>query len=164
MHRHRLARIQDAAWRIVYRLGFPLARCWWRLRRPRHQGALVAVHVGEELLLVRSSYRVAWNFPGGGLRPGESPQAAARRELAEEIGVAASMLQDAGEARGTWDGRPDHVFFFSLRLGGMPELRVDNREIVEARLFSPAELRRTTLTDPVRIYVETRMNASPTDN
>ena len=64
--------IRAAAWRTAYRLGFPLARIWWRLRRQRHEGALVAVHVGPALLLVRSSYRIAWNFPGGTIRRGET--------------------------------------------------------------------------------------------
>ena len=78
--------IRNAAWRTAYRIGFPLARIWWRVRRQRHEGALVAVHVGPALLLVRSSYRIAWNFPGGTIRRGETPEMAARRELAEEIG------------------------------------------------------------------------------
>ncbi len=30
--------------------------------------------------------RVAWTMPGGGLEPGESPEAAVRRELREETG------------------------------------------------------------------------------
>ena len=49
----------DAAWPMAFRLGFPLARIWWRLRRARHEGALVAVQVDRALLLVRSSYRVS---------------------------------------------------------------------------------------------------------
>lgn len=36
----------DIAWQIMFRCGFPLARLWWRLRRQRHEGALVAIHVG----------------------------------------------------------------------------------------------------------------------
>jgi hypothetical protein len=35
----------DIAWQIVFRLGFPVARIWWRLQRRRHVGALVAIHV-----------------------------------------------------------------------------------------------------------------------
>ena len=66
--------IRDTAWQTAYRLGFPLAQIWWRLRRQRHEGALVAVHVGPALLLVRSSYGIAWNFPGGSIRRGETPE------------------------------------------------------------------------------------------
>jgi len=123
----------DFAWRTAFRLGFPLARIWWRLLRPRHQGALVAVYVGRALRLVRSSYRVEWSFPGGSVRRGETPEAAARRELAEEIGLAASPLLAAGGACGIWDGRRDRGHFFELRLDQLPKLQLDNREIIAAR-------------------------------
>ncbi|SFK33885.1 ADP-ribose pyrophosphatase YjhB, NUDIX family [Methylocapsa palsarum] len=116
----------------------------------------MAILVGESLLVVRSSYRNEWNFPGGGVRPGESPEAAARRELTEEIGLEASeafSLSAAGEAFGVWDGRSDHVHFFELRLDRLPELLLDNREIVAARLAPPGELRGEALTGPVAAYL-----------
>lgn len=91
----------DAAYRLAYRIGFPLAVAWWHLRRPRHEGAIVAVYVGAALLLVRSSYRTAWNFPGGGIRRGETPDVAARRELAEEIGVVATHIHPWGWSVGS---------------------------------------------------------------
>lgn len=146
-------RAVDAAWRMAFRLGFPLARIWWRLRRAEHEGALVAVIVDRALLLVRSSYRAEWNFPGGSVRPGETPDAAARRELAEEIGLIAPELIPAGEASGIWDGRRDRVHFFELRLDHLPKLELDNREIVGARLASPEELSGIAVTGPVAVYI-----------
>ncbi len=144
----------DLAWRTAFRLGFPLARLWWWLRRPSHEGALIAVHVGRDLLLLRSSYRSQWNFPGGGVRDGEAPEAAARRELLEEIGLSVASLHPAGVTSGIYDCRPDRVHFFELRLDSLPELRLDNREVIAARLFTPDELRGVGLTRPVAQYLE----------
>jgi 8-oxo-dGTP diphosphatase len=144
----------DIAWQIVFYLGFPVARIWWRLRRVRHEGALAAIHVGQSLLLLRSSYRSAWNFPGGGVRQGETPEVSIRRELVEEIGlVADAPLQLVGEVRGVWDGRIDRVFIFVLRLDRLPTLQLDNREIIGARLVPIDDLHKVRLTGPVQAYV-----------
>jgi 8-oxo-dGTP diphosphatase len=143
----------DRAYQAAFRAAFPLARTWWRLTRSSHEGALVAIYVGPLLLVVRSSYRVAWNLPGGGLRRDETPEAAARRELAEEIGIEAPALEPAGIVCGLWDGRRDRVHFFELRLTHLPELRLDNREIIASRLASPDELRTMALTGPVAAYL-----------
>ena len=150
----RPALLVDSLWRIVLRLGFPFVRAWWYLRRPRHEGALVAIYVGQALLLLKSSYRAEWNFPGGSLRPGEAPDAAARREMEEEIGLSSYALLPAGSACGIWDGRRDRVHFFELHLDCMPEPRLDNREIVTAHLASPEELGGIALTKAVVAYLD----------
>ena len=154
----RPATVVDSVWRMVLRLGFPFVRAWWHLRRPRHEGALVAIYVGRSLLLVKSSYRAEWNFPGGSIRPGETPDAAARREMEEEIGVSTHALLPAGSARGIWDGRRDRVHFFELHLDCIPELRLDNREIVAAHLASPEELHGIALTEAVAAYLGRDLN------
>ena len=138
---------------MVFRLGFPLARVWWRLRRPRHEGALVAIYVGQSLLLLKSSYRAEWGFPGGSIRAGETPAAAALREMEEEIGLSSHPLLPAGSVAGQWDGRRDRVHFFELRLDRVPELRLDNREIVAAHLASPEQLHAFAVTGAVAAYL-----------
>jgi 8-oxo-dGTP diphosphatase len=145
--------VVDAFWRTAFRFGFPVARIWSRLKRQEHEGALVAVYVGCALLLVRSSYRQAWNFPGGGMRRSETPEAAAGRELAEETGISGHRLDPVGSACGVWDGRRERVYFFELRLDALPELRLDNREIIGARLVAPDELRTISVTGPVARYL-----------
>jgi len=104
-------------------------------------------------LLVRSSYRRGWHLPGGGVRRGETPDTAAQRELAEEIGLRAPGLLAVGSTCGTWDGRHDQVHFFELRLTELPELKLGNREVIEARLISPAELQSMVLSGPLAAYL-----------
>ena len=149
--------LADIAWQTVFRLGFPLARSWWRLLRARHEGALVAIHVGQSLLLLRSSYRSAWNFPGGSVRQGETPEVSARRELADLVPNA--PLDLVGEASGLWDGRRDRVFFLVLRLEELPTLRLDSREIIGARLVPIDDLEKMPLTGPVQAYVRGQFSA-----
>jgi 8-oxo-dGTP pyrophosphatase MutT (NUDIX family) len=149
--------VTDPLWRAAYRLGFPVMRLWWRLRRPAHDGAVVAVWHAGRVLAVRQSYRRNPSFPGGGLRRGEDPREAARRELAEELGlaVAAEDLVPAREIVVEWDFRRDHVRVFELRLDAAPAIRLDNREIVAARFVAPeALLRREDLPPFVRAYLE----------
>jgi len=48
-------------------------------------GALFFDPAGR-VLLVKPTYKRGWDIPGGYVTPGESPLAACRRELAEELG------------------------------------------------------------------------------
>ncbi|QFP78450.1 NUDIX domain-containing protein [Deinococcus sp. AJ005] len=56
-------------------------------------GAGVAVLKDEAILLIRRRDNSLWDVPGGGLESGETPEAAARRELAEETGLSVGVLR-----------------------------------------------------------------------
>ena len=64
------------------------------LANPAVFGVAGFVLNGEgKVLLVRQTYMTGWRIPGGGIDRGETPEAAVRRELKEEIGLS------GGEAR-----------------------------------------------------------------
>ncbi len=148
--------IMDRFWRLAYRLGFRAARLWWRLRRPDHDGAVVAVWWSGRVLAVQQSYRSNLSWPGGGIRRGEEPREAARRELREELGldVRPDDLALAREMAVEWDYRREHVRVFELRLRAEPVLRIDNREIVAARFVDPQALLAEPVLPPfIRAYL-----------
>lgn len=140
-------------------MAFRLLRAWWYLRRPDHRGAIVALWVGRRVLMLRPSYRDTLDFPGGGIEGGETPAAAACRELAEEIGLAvrAEELVHAGDIVAWWDYRRDHVAIFELRLDAPPALRIDNREIVAAGFMT----RDAALVSPVSPFVRAYLESVP---
>ncbi len=108
---------------------------WDRLSGRRTVGAAVAVWYGGRILLVRHSYRRGYGLPGGTLKPGESPAAAAARELREEVGIAArpEELVPAISTR-RW-----HVLEYFP--AAEPEVTPDRWEITEARFMDPTEAR-----------------------
>jgi putative (di)nucleoside polyphosphate hydrolase len=51
------------------------------------------------LLWARRVGRAGWQFPQGGMQPGESPEQALYRELGEEVGLAAGQVEVLGQTR-----------------------------------------------------------------
>ena len=47
----------DRVYRLAYRLAYPIARRWWRLRG-RHHGVSIAVWLGDTVLAVHHSYNL----------------------------------------------------------------------------------------------------------
>lgn len=95
---------------------------------------MIACDLESRLLLVRLSYAEAgWSFPGGGARRGESMEAAAVRELAEETGCTAAKVRLVGRMEEILSGSPHTAHVFTCVTEDMP--RPDGREVVEARFF-----------------------------
>jgi ADP-ribose pyrophosphatase YjhB (NUDIX family) len=132
----------DALWRLLHRVAARLYDARNFVLRPRVTGAVVLVRVSDDLLLIRSSYRPWYTVPGGRVQWGEEPRLAALRELAEEVGLAATpgALRALGEFVIHHSNIEDHVHAFELRLDAHPALRIDSREIVWAGFHAESAL------------------------
>ena len=92
-------------------------KAWWRLARPKTFGvrAVVFDEAGR-LVLVRHGYEKGLYLPGGGMKGGEAPDAAIRRELAEEIGAAAlADLRLFATYSSNREGKRDTIRLFIAR-------------------------------------------------
>ena len=66
----------------TYQLKFQLKRIYWFIIRPNTQGVkCVLVNDGKVLMIRRRFGTDKWVFPGGAIHPGESAEAAIRREI-----------------------------------------------------------------------------------
>ena len=56
-----------------------------------------------------------WEFPGGKVEPGESPEEALARELDEELGIRATVGQEITSIRHNYrNGGAIHIQFFAI--------------------------------------------------
>jgi 8-oxo-dGTP diphosphatase len=145
----------DRFYQLGYKGAYWMMRGYWAVRRPDTHGALVAVWHGGRVLLARNSYHRYYCFPGGYVRSGETSRQAARRELAEEVGVAVpeERLALGHEVTHEWESKHDHVEIFEIDLAERPTIEVDNREVIAADFIEPNGALELELFPPVREYL-----------
>lgn len=113
--------------------------------------AIITNDDGHALICERADFAGAWQFPQGGLTPGEDPQAGLARELEEELSLVAADYA-VGESRGpyrylftagrTKEGfRGQEQWYFRLKLLA-PDSRINvataHREFTAVRWIDPA--------------------------
>ena len=92
---------------------------------------------GRKVLLVKHTYTPGWQFPGGGVEPGETAEFAAAREALEETGY---VCAGRPELLGFYlnriaGGRRDHVAVYVWRDFRVERAFVPNFEIADCQWF-----------------------------
>jgi len=83
----------------------------------RHNVAIVVINKSNSVLFAKRRGMSAWQFPQGGIHPGESADEAMYRELEEEVGLKVSDVELVGRSRGWLRYRLPH----RMRRGGSPQ-------------------------------------------
>ena len=78
-----------------------------------------------------------WEFPGGKIEPGETPEECLARELEEELGVTAVVGRFVASSRFAYDDREIELLAYEVELGSGPFVLTSHDEV---RWVSPAEL------------------------
>jgi 8-oxo-dGTP diphosphatase len=112
----------------------------------KDRSTVICMRDAKILLVARSTSR--WSLPGGRIKPGETPLAAAQRELEEEISVSNSRLSYQFQFGGL--RKRHYVFFAELPDNAVP---LPGNEIILCQWFSPAETTTLHASIPTREIV-----------
>ncbi len=115
------------------------------LPQKRSAATMLFTDLAGQVLVVKPTYKPRWELPGGAVEHDESPGVAARREVAEELGVEREpgrlLAVDYVSASAT---RTEGliVVFDGGTIAGLSELRLPADELSEAAFVAVAELGR----------------------
>ena len=120
----------------LYQVAHHLIRLYWFLFHPRTYGARCILVCENHVLLIRQTYGDRlWTLPGGGLAKGETPEAAVRREVKEEVGVSLNKVQFLGQFMSTQTYNRDTVYVFTASVPS-EAYTLDRHEILAAHWFA----------------------------
>jgi 8-oxo-dGTP diphosphatase len=92
-----------------------------------------------------------WEFPGGKVEPGETPEESLKRELLEELGIDVAVGEQLGVCPFRVGEAPMELLVYRTRIVSGKIVCHDHDEV---RWVEPGELGRYDLTDPDRRVVE----------
>jgi len=125
----------NACKRLLFKIGYVLIKIYWFIFRPRTQGVRCILTKNGSILLIQHSYGSnRWSIPGGGIKRSESPAEAAKREIAEEVGIAVSGVNNLGYVFYDAEYKKDTIWVFQAEVSS-DEFNIDGLEISNAQWF-----------------------------
>lgn len=129
---------RHAILRRALRVAFLGQIAFRRLLRPVTLGVRVLLISEGRVVLVEHTYRPGWFLPGGGLKRGETLEAAARREAREETGATIGELKLLGLYSNFREAPSDHIAVFAC--DDFTLHAVDDPEIARVQAFPVDDL------------------------
>ena len=138
---HRLKRDYER-WGLVKPIGFATICCMEKIRQtPSRRGAVAIMVQDGRMLVIRRSRHViaplAYCFPGGGIEEGETEEAAAVREVQEEIGIPIRPLRRLWECTTAWNV---HLAWWLAEMDPAAVAVPNPREVASIHWFTPREM------------------------
>jgi 8-oxo-dGTP pyrophosphatase MutT (NUDIX family) len=129
-----MIRARQAFWPLAQRA----LHQYWRWARGMTLGVRgLVVNADRKVYLVSHTYVAGWQFPGGGVEPGETLAEALARELVEEANI--DILETPvlhGMFYAASESRRDHVALFVVRSFHQTRVPAPNAEIADQGFFS----------------------------
>lgn len=120
----------------------------WFQRLPTFYAAAGAIIRDEHgnILLVKTTYREAWQLPGGTVEADETPDIACEREVREELGLVVRarrlLVLDWSPVSGMRPRPLIHFLFDCGTAGDREAIRLQEDEIQAYRFCTPQEIQR----------------------
>ncbi|MFA5742734.1 MAG: NUDIX domain-containing protein [Candidatus Paceibacterota bacterium] len=128
---------------FLFKIANIARKIYWKIFKPKSVGVRVLVKKEESILLVKHHYCKSFYLPGGGVKKGEAPMEAARRELSEECGLFLKNFKLLGKYLNDYEGKKDDIFLFLAKTereeGLKPGLEIESCNYFPLDLL-PADL------------------------
>lgn len=116
--------------KYFYKLAIYPLKLYWFLFRPERYGVKCIIQREDgRILFIKNTYgKGYWNFPGGGIEKGETPEQAIRREVLEETQLRPSAFTKIGDFVSRFEYKKDSVSVFTTKVEN-PIIKIQESEI-----------------------------------